>query len=82
MCKVSHIILKASKVDETWVGKVTRFLVIDTQEEVQSKGRDHGSKELETGKKEEKRDDKKVKGRKVDRIKQKYLLSSSILLPL
>lgn len=45
---VSHITLKASKVDETRAGKVSCFVVIDTEEEVQGECRDHGGKELHT----------------------------------
>lgn len=44
--QVSHIALKASKVDETWAGKVSCFFVIDTKKEVQRESRDHGGKEL------------------------------------
>lgn len=44
--QVSHITLKASKVDETWAGKVSCFVVIDTKKEVQGESRDHGGKEL------------------------------------
>lgn len=58
--KVSHR-LKASKVNETRVGKVTRIVVVDTEEEVQSEGRDHGSKELETEETQEKRKKKTMR---------------------
>lgn len=46
----SHISLKASKVDETWVGKISRVFVIDAEEEVEGECGDHGSKELQTKK--------------------------------
>lgn len=45
--KCPHITVKASKVDETWVGKFSRSVVIDTKEEVQGEGGDHGGKELQ-----------------------------------
>lgn len=44
--QVSHIALKASKVDETWAGKLSWFFVIDAKKEVQGESRDHGGKEL------------------------------------
>lgn len=44
----SHFSLKASKVDETWVGKISNVLVIDAEEEVQGESGDHGGKELQT----------------------------------
>lgn len=44
----SHITLKASKVDETWVGKISRVVVIDAEEEVEGERGDHGCKELHT----------------------------------
>lgn len=44
----SHISLKASKVDETWVGKISWVVVVDAEEEVQGEGGDHGGKELQT----------------------------------
>lgn len=43
---MSHVCLKAAKVDETWVWKVAGVVVIDTEEEVQSEGGDHGGEEL------------------------------------
>lgn len=43
---VSHFTVKASKVDETGAGKVSRILVIDAEEEVQCECGDHGGKEL------------------------------------
>lgn len=46
----SHLALKASKVDETWVGKISRVVVIDAKEEVEGERGDHGGKELHTEK--------------------------------
>lgn len=46
----SHLTLKASKVDETWVGKISRVVVVDAEEEVEGEGGDHGGKELHTEK--------------------------------
>lgn len=46
----SHLTLKASKVDETWVGKISRVVVIDAEEEVEGERGDHGGKELHTEK--------------------------------
>lgn len=42
----SHIALKAPEVDETRVGEVSRVIVVDTEEEVEGEGGDHGGKEL------------------------------------
>lgn len=43
----SHFSLKAAKVDETWVGKISHVIVIDAEEEVQGESGDHGGKELQ-----------------------------------
>lgn len=56
--QVSHITLKASKVDETWAGKVSCFVVIDTKKEVQGESRDHGGKELHIEKENREQDNK------------------------
>ena len=45
---ISHIGLKASKVDETRVRKISRVAVIDAEEEVQGECGNHGGKELQT----------------------------------
>lgn len=53
----SDLTLKASKVDETWVGKISRVVVIDAEEEVEGERGDHGGKELHTEKRKEEKSD-------------------------
>lgn len=76
--RASHIILKASKVDETWVGKISRFIVIDAEEEVQGESGDHGGKELQTEQTTTKNDKKFcLKWGQRAHTKQCHLLSST-----
>lgn len=51
----SDLTLKASKVDETWVGKISRVVVIDAEEEVEGECGYHGGKELHTEKTKKKK---------------------------
>lgn len=60
---ISHFTIKASKVDETRIGKVSWFLVINTEEEVQGEGGDHGGEELQITKNNNFKSQKKRKGR-------------------